>query len=735
MLKNFRALYFVHHLDSLTRWGTVCAVVAATVVTCASAWGPQVSSSSVTPTAEGQSSLIVEEGDLPPASDVAETLSYPNVILIMADALRADHVSSYGYHRATTPHLDTLVAAEGARFLDATSTAAWTHPSNAAIVSGLAPASLEIRWEEPDTVLPEEIKTLAEYLHDAGYYTSGFVHPVVGSKHGFAQGFDRYIDSYPLQEPDRWDQVPAGLINSFTMDWIEHTWIPDLSGGQPLFLFLYYFDPHTWYDPPPPYDARYDATYTGTLTSDVYQHGKVVVSGQIVPTERDIEHLIALYDGEISYWDAQLGQLLAYLQGVHLLDNALVIVTSDHGEMFGEHGKYTHRNSLYEEVLRVPLLMRYTGVISPAMVVETPVQSMDIMPTVLDLVGLPIPPGLDAISLHALLEGGTMTVGRDLISEQNGITDPSYPGYWLAPRADLRSIRRDGWKLIHQMDDLSADELYQLQPSSLYETDNLVLSEPNLARELRQHLLTWLGQVYTITGRVADPNGAPFADVRVTSSDGVSTTAVATGAYTLTDLAPGAYTLTPTLSGYAFSPPTRTVSLPPEATRQNFIILPGPVSTTLTAGIPSSLLYTDTQGLPTRLDFPPNSVAQSTTLILTPDLAINGLGLTFAQHAFELAAYQEGTLQTDFAFGTPVTVTIHYSAKDVRLVSDENQLIVLWWTYAGWQDASQTCDPPTHYERDIINRVLGVPICRLGRLGLFGPTHNLYLSLVLRDEH
>jgi arylsulfatase A-like enzyme len=603
------------------------------------------------------------------------------------------------------------------------------------MMTGLRPASLEVKWEEPGSVLPEEIKTLAEHMHEAGYYTSGFVHPVVGSKRGFAQGFDRYIDSYPPQGPGRWDQVPAGLINGFTIDWLEDTWIPDLSGSQPLFLFLYYFDPHTWYDPPPPYDTRYDATYTGTLTSDVYQHGKVVVSGQIMPTARDIEHLIALYDGEISYWDAQLGQLLAYLQEVHLLDNALIIVTSDHGEMFGEHGKYTHRNSVYEEVLRVPLLMRYTGVISSGMVIETPVQSMDIMPTVLDLVGLPIPTGLNAISLRTLMEGGTMIIGRDLISEQNGITDPSYNGYWLAPRDDLRSIRRDDWKLIHQMGDLSADELYRLQPYSLYETENLVLSEPDLAQGLRQDLLTWLGQVYTITGRIEDPNGAPFADVRITSRDGVSTTTGATGAYTLTDLPPGTYTLTPTLSGYAFWPPTRTVSLPPDAIGQGFTVLPGPVSTTLMPGIASRLLYTDTQGLPTRLDFPPTSVTQRTTLILTPNLATSGLGLTFAQHAFALIAYQEGTLQTEFTFGTPVTVTTHYSAQDARLVSDENQLAVLWWLDSRWQDATQACDPPTHYERDIANRVLSVPICRSGDLGLFGPTRNLYLPLVLRYEH
>jgi len=115
-------------------------------------------------------------------------------------------------------------------------------------------------------------------------------------------------------------------------------------------LYLYYFDPHVWYNPPAPYDTLYDATYTGTLTADVYQDSRPVVEGNLILTPRDIEHLIALYDGSITYWDTHFGEMMAFLDSMGLLANSIVILTSDHGEMFGEHGLWAHRGSLYEEI-------------------------------------------------------------------------------------------------------------------------------------------------------------------------------------------------------------------------------------------------------------------------------------------------------------------------------------------------------------------------------------------------
>jgi arylsulfatase len=352
------------------------------------------------------------------------------------------------------------------------------------MLTGRSPSSLGASFH--NTVLPDDATTLAQYLQAAGYYTAGFVAAgFVSAGRGFARGFHVFDDA-ASRHPTSQQNVAAEL-NGYVTDWLD-AWTPD---SQPRFLFLYYIDPHTWYHPPPPYDTLYDSDYTGPFTPDVYRDGEDVVAGVRVPDERDVEHVKALYDGETAYWDAQLGLLLSALDDRHLLDNTILILTSDHGQAFGEHGKWIHANSLYEEVLRVPLIMCYPGVISPGRVVEAPVQNMDLLPTVLDWVGIPIPPGLQAVSLRPLAEGLTNTLPRDIFSEMAGVTDPSHWAHWIAPRSDLRSVQRGPWKFIHHVGNPDADELYRLNPSSVYETENLILSEPELARELRTAILEW----------------------------------------------------------------------------------------------------------------------------------------------------------------------------------------------------------------------------------------------------
>jgi hypothetical protein len=242
----------------------------------------------------------------------------------------------------------------------------------------------------------------------------------------------------------------------------------------------------------------------------------------------------------------------------------------------------------------------------------------------------------------------------------------------------------------------------------------------------------------TVTGQVRDGSDNPLAGVQISASSGHTDTTDMAGQYTLTALPSGTYTLTPTLAGYVFRPTVRTVSVPPDAKAQDFTILPQPVSTTLelsgTVSLATSLCYTDTQDLITRLTFPRGAVSDTTTVVLTPTLVVGGRGLSFAGHAFDLSALQGGAVQPDLAFNEPVTVTIHYSGADVRVVSDENELALYWWDGTGWTDASKTCDPPSEYVRDKVNRVLGVSICHLSRFGLFGPTHQIYLPLLLRSH-
>lgn len=462
---------------------------------------------SVTPTESDAPSPAIAEEKAATASPTTIASSAPtetvppppNVILIFVDALRSDHVSAYGYERDTTPNLDAFIADQGVCFQNVTTTAPWTCPAVAATLTGRNPSNLGVSWDTTADSIPQEENTLAEYLRDAGYYTVGFANNYcTQGRLGFDQGFDVY-DDYLAYEHTTSNKARAELVNERVGDWLENTWATEISGTQPLFLFIYYFDPHTWYDPLPPYDTLYDSTYTGTLTSEVFQNGRDVVSGEIAPTARDIEHLIALYDGEITYWDDHLGQALTQLENTHVLGNALIIVMSDHGEMFGEHNQWVHGGSLYEEVLRVPLLMRYTGVISPGLVVTTPVQNMDVMPSILDWVGGDIPDNLQAVSLRPLVEGETSQLGRDVFSEVDASPGPDSP-FWIAPPVAMRSIRRDQWKLIHRVGNSDTDELYQLNPNSIYEADNLILSEPALAQELHQAVLDWfdisMHQVY-----------------------------------------------------------------------------------------------------------------------------------------------------------------------------------------------------------------------------------------------
>jgi len=215
---------------------------------------------------------------------------------------------------------------------------------------------------------------------------------------------------------------------------------------------------------------------------------------------------------------------------------------------------------------------------------------------------------------------------------------------------------------------------------------------------------------YTISGRAVHANGQPFFGVTVSTGSGPSDVTDASGDYEFTGLDEGTYTLTPSLGSYVFFPANRTVTLPPNASGQSFFVLPSPVSTNLVSGTATSLIYTDTQILPTQLDFAADAVTQTTNLVLTPTMASGGAGFAFTGHAFELAAYQGGVLQPGFTFSTPVTITIHYSE----------------------QDAAETCDPVSPYIHDLSGKTVTVAVCHLSCFALLGPTNKVYLPIVFR---
>jgi arylsulfatase len=430
---------------------------------------------------------------LPTAAPLMEAPQ--NVILIVVDSLRSDHMSTYGYPRETTPNLDQLVAENGVRFTSAIATASWTCPSNASLFSGKMPGTVGATYANMGNSLPRRETVLAEYLDQAGFLTAGFVNnPCVSAKFGFSQGFQFFEDSFIEREDiSTSNKVRAPEMNAAAIQWLEQYWV-NAEGEKPrVFLFIYYMEPHVWHNPPAPFNTLFDPDYTGPITPELFGIGKEAAAGQLALSERDLQNRLALYDGEIAYWDSQLPTLINYLSQTGFLQDSLLIVTGDHGELMGEYGYWTHGTGLQEELLRVPLLMMYPGAIPAGTSVSSPVQMMDIMPTILDWVGLPIPADLQAISTRPLAQGGSQ-VNRPVFSEIDGVTNPRHWAYWQAPHEDLYAVIQDNWKLVVHADNPSLNELYYLNAHSPYEGENLIAREVNRAAALRQLIQQWFGK-------------------------------------------------------------------------------------------------------------------------------------------------------------------------------------------------------------------------------------------------
>lgn len=427
----------------------------------------------------------------------------PNVLLITVDTLRADHLSSYGARPGQTPTLDRL-AVEGARFVWAFAQQPNTNGQHASLFTGTYPATHGVRVHMVDR-LPADLPTLAEVLQAAGYATAGIyswisLEPAFsGLERGFAV-YQGYVLNRPEVLTDGRMQYLAATVRRLT-EYVAVVRTADLvlqashgledridgradvttdaalqwlqQGRRPFFLWVHYFDPHYPYTPPPPYDRQFDPDYTGDLD------GSLATIRRLRPgvalAARDRAHLLALYDGEVAFTDAQIGRLVATLATSGLLDQTIVIVTGDHGESFGEHDAWLHGTTLYNTEVHVPLLVRYPARITPGTVVTAPVQGIDIMPTVLDLLGLPVPPTVEGRSLVPLLTGASDGGDREAISQ--------------TPDDRFLAIARDGWKLI--LDQATGRPwLYHLA-SDPAETRDLAADYPQIVRWLEDRLHFW----------------------------------------------------------------------------------------------------------------------------------------------------------------------------------------------------------------------------------------------------
>lgn len=321
-----------------------------------------------------------------------------NFILVSIDSLRADRLGSYGNRNETSPTLDRL-AAGGIRFTNAMSTTSWTLPSHMSLLTGRYVLSHGVITEKDR--LPEAIPTLAEQLQRAGIVTGGVVSvPLLGKQYGFGRGFDRY-DDQTIPSATWFDALrdePAPKVTELAEEWIR------AHRQDRFFLFLHYWDVHYDYIPPEPYDRLFDPDYTGSVTGVEFFHDKSI--NRRLP-RRDIDHLLALYDGEIRWVDDHLSKLVGLLGELGIEDDTAIVVTADHGDEFFEHGYKGHGRTLYREVTHVPLIVHLPDS-DGGRVDDTPVSLVDIMPTILDLAGVGVPAGVEGASLRPLFGGGAL---------------------------------------------------------------------------------------------------------------------------------------------------------------------------------------------------------------------------------------------------------------------------------------------------------------------------------------
>jgi len=324
----------------------------------------------------------------------------PNLLVITIDTLRADYLGCYGYDRPTSPRIDGF-ARDAVLFEKAFCQSPETLPSHASIFTGLYPRTHKAISHE--SVVAPEALTLAEVLKDSGYTTGAMISShVLDTKYGLNQGFDTYVPIHYLaserqrEEMLRREQDPT---TDMAIDWLRK------NKNAKFFLWVHWFHPHRAYDPPPRYKQMFAGDYAGPAV-DQNEFAMKVWQERIDIPPKDVAYMRGLYAGEVAFTDAQVGRVLDELAGLGLLDNTVVVITSDHGEILYEHEYYFgHDIALYDECTLVPLIVRIPGEGTPGRRVPGLVQSIDIFPTVLEALSIKPPRPVEGKTLVPLVEG------------------------------------------------------------------------------------------------------------------------------------------------------------------------------------------------------------------------------------------------------------------------------------------------------------------------------------------
>ena len=334
----------------------------------------------------------------------------PNVILISIDTLRADHLGCYGYDRPTSPAIDEF-ASHSMLFEDAMATSPWTLPSHASLLAGLYPNRHGLKsWNNLPTL---NIKMLAAILKEHGFSTSAVVNSYcLSGRYGLNLGFDDFVYVKELLA-----QRTPSKVNDEALRWLRRR-------SEPFFLFLHYYDVHSDYRSLPRYEEQFVRPYKGTANGTTrqllnFRMGRVEFDGAAA------DHLIDLYDASIRQMDDAVTRLLEFLKNEKLLEKSVVIVTSDHGEEFLDHGGVLHSQTQYQELLDIPLIMCGPGIPKGKRSGNT-VSLVDVMPTILSLLGIAVPASLDGLDLCPLFqEDNPVLAPRYIFAGASKVTSPA----------------------------------------------------------------------------------------------------------------------------------------------------------------------------------------------------------------------------------------------------------------------------------------------------------------------
>ncbi len=410
---------------------------------------------------------------LPPAEP-----GLPNVLLVVVDTLRADHLSSYGYSRPTSPTLDRI-SREGVLFENAIAPSSWSPPSHASLLLGRRVSEHKVDGMEP--LLDTKYPSLAEEMALSGYVTGGFSANLlwVTTRSGFARGFIHYEDYFTnvtdminrtvfgkemlnrLVSATGYRNLPgrkaARDINLSLLSWLDNR------GKRPFFAFLNYFDAHAPYISPAPFHTRF---MTAEQRVEAKGYDFFPEQSKEPPRPKLAE---AAYDGAIAYLDAQLDELLKELDARGILDNTILIITSDHGESFGERHLFGHGHSLSLELIRVPLIIRYPGQVPAGVRVASPVGLRAVATTIADLtVGDPVQSVFPTPSLRRhWSKSNAASESRFVVSELQG--QPWLPSSVPISKGSQTSIISSGWQILFQN---RLTQIYGLKTGPLKELSN-----------------------------------------------------------------------------------------------------------------------------------------------------------------------------------------------------------------------------------------------------------------------